>query len=298
MRYARVLQHVDEVARTGSIRQAAVRLGMTSSALSRQVLDLEKDLGVVLFERMPRGVRLTVAGEILIAHIRRMLSDLEHTRSMFDDLKGLRRGTVHIASIEALASMILPQAIASFSGIHERIDFKVDILERDDVVSSVTNYIADIGVVFNTKKTAHFHHVMEIEQSLFATVAVGHPLAKRSGVKLRDCIVYPLAVASQSLGARALLNEFLDADALTLSPVLETNSFELMRGFVRASGGVCFQIAAGVEKRSLSENLVAIPMLDLGIPRRKLIVGVVAGRSLPLAAAMFCEHLVEILKGL
>ena len=70
MNHLRFLNYVDEVARAGSIRQAADRLHVAASAVNRRILDLEAELGTAIFERLPRGVRLTAAGEIFVAYIR------------------------------------------------------------------------------------------------------------------------------------------------------------------------------------------------------------------------------------
>ena len=64
MKHLRILDYVDEVARSGSIRKAAEQLNVTASAVNRRIMDLEEELGAPLFERLPRGVRLTTAGEL------------------------------------------------------------------------------------------------------------------------------------------------------------------------------------------------------------------------------------------
>ena len=66
MKHLRVLNYVDEVARSGSIRKAADRLNVTASAVNRRIADLEDELGAALFDRQPRGVRLTAAGEVFL----------------------------------------------------------------------------------------------------------------------------------------------------------------------------------------------------------------------------------------
>ena len=89
-----LLRYFDEVVRAGSIRAAAEKLNVASSAINRQVLRLEADLGVKLFERGARRLRLTAAGEILIHHVRRTLRDAERAKSEIEDLQGLKRGIV------------------------------------------------------------------------------------------------------------------------------------------------------------------------------------------------------------
>ena len=74
MLHARMLKYLDEVVRSGSIRKAAERLNVAASAINRQVLTLERELGGPLFERLPRRMRLTAMGELLILHVRQTLS--------------------------------------------------------------------------------------------------------------------------------------------------------------------------------------------------------------------------------
>ena len=73
MLHSRKLQYIDEIARCGSIRKAAQRLNVASSAVNRQILALEEEFGAPLFERLPRGLRLTAAGEMCVEHIREVL---------------------------------------------------------------------------------------------------------------------------------------------------------------------------------------------------------------------------------
>ena len=108
MKHLLPLKYIDAVADAGSIRQAAERLAITSTALNRRVIAMEEELGVPIFERLPRGVRLSTAGEILVHHIRSQISDFERVKSQIADLSGERRGHVSIACSQALLPYFLP----------------------------------------------------------------------------------------------------------------------------------------------------------------------------------------------
>src|SRR5688500_3953688 len=101
--HAPALKYFDTVVRLGSIRKAAERLIVASSAINRQLLILEDTLGARLFEMLPRGVRLTPAGEVLIKHVRNTLRDFDVARSDIEDLKGLRKGNIVVAATEGVA---------------------------------------------------------------------------------------------------------------------------------------------------------------------------------------------------
>src|SRR6516162_3551884 len=99
MLHSRLLRYLDEVARLGSIRRAASRLNVASSAISRQILALETEIGAPIFERMPRRLRLTATGEILIAHVRETLKSSLRATAQIEALKGLTRGEATIATM-------------------------------------------------------------------------------------------------------------------------------------------------------------------------------------------------------
>src|SRR5260370_3922125 len=109
MLHARVLKYLDEVARLGSIRKAAARLNVASSAINRQILALENELGAPIFERMPRRLRLTATGEVLIAHVRDTLKGHQRVESHIEALKGLTRGEGTIATMNGFAPRPLPR---------------------------------------------------------------------------------------------------------------------------------------------------------------------------------------------
>ena len=105
-------RYIDAIVRAGSIRKAADSLSITSTALNRRVLTMEQELGAPIFERLPRGVRLSAAGEILIHHARAQLADMERVKSQISDLSGVRRGHVSIACSQAVLPVFLPEQIA------------------------------------------------------------------------------------------------------------------------------------------------------------------------------------------
>ncbi len=121
------LGYVDMVVRQGSIRKAASALNIASSALNRRILDLEEELGATLFERLPRGVRLTSAGELFVGYVRRVITDLEMVSSRIEHLRGLVRGEVRIAAAESLAGDLLPRAIALFHAQHPGVHFHITV---------------------------------------------------------------------------------------------------------------------------------------------------------------------------
>src|SRR5262252_3399574 len=179
MRHLRFLRYVDEVARAGSIRRAAEQLHVTASAVNRRIMDLEEELGAPLFERRPRGVRLTAAGEVLVHYLREQDGEVERMKSQIEDLKGLRRGTVRIACSQALALDFLPREIAGFRARHPLVAFEVKVLDHEQAMSALASYEVDIVLVFRPPFLPNFQPLMSIEQRIVAVMAATPPLANR-----------------------------------------------------------------------------------------------------------------------
>jgi DNA-binding transcriptional LysR family regulator len=281
---SRSFAYFEAVAAHGSMRKAAAALNVASSALNRQILDLEESLGVQLFERLARGVRLTSAGEMLLGHVRRVARDFELTRSQIEDLRGLRRGHVRVAVIEAMAG-VLARLIVASQRDHPRVTFDYQVTGSREVVAAVMSEEADIGYAFNPPAERGFQVVAETEETLHAIMARGHPLAGQAALRLTDCSGYPLLVGDASLGGRQLLDAAADRASMPLNPVVAGNSIEVLKTIAAASQGICFQIGIRPEAEP---HLAAVPLTDTAL-RGRLVIGVKKNRQLPSAAAVFLE---------
>ena len=297
LQYLRVFAYIDEVARAGSIRKAAEALFITPSALDRRVQDLEKELGTELFERHARGMRLTAAGELFLHHVRAQRADFERIHGEIEHLKGLRRGTVAIAASQALAFSVLPELLNRFRRANPGISFKVRICDRQAVVAALRSFDADLGVVYNVQPSADLTTLFQVEQRLCAVMTAKHPLAAQETVKMRDCLQYPLAMPDNSLGGRALLEGFFARSSLKPTVVLESNSFEMLRNYVRSNDAVSFQIQVGTPLARAQDGVTARLIEERAFPRQPLTVAQLKGRHLPQPALRFLTALREVLEG-
>src|SRR6476620_10407596 len=245
MKHLRILRYVDEVARTGSIRKAAEHLNVTASAVNRRIMDLEDELGAKLFERRPRGVRLTAAGEVFVHYLREQDSDVERMKSQIEDLKGLRRGTVRIACSQALALDFLPREIAAFRARHPMVSFGVSVLDHEQAMTALADYEVDLVLVFRPPFLPNFQPLMSLEQRIVAVMSAEHPLATHLTVRLRDCANYPVALPERSLGGRQLLDQVVARSGLTFQLATNINSFEFLRGLDKLIKQNSFQIGIG-----------------------------------------------------
>lgn len=293
MNHLRFLRYVDEVARAGSIRQAAERLHVAPSAVNRRLQDIEEELGTPIFERLPRGMRLTAAGELFIGYVRSRAAELEQVRSRIEELQGLRRGTVRVAVSQALAPVFLPAVMASFRRRHSLVEFRVDVMDHVRALAALRAFETDLALVIGLAPDPDLEFLAQTGQKLLAVMHRSHPLATQSSLRLRDCAAYPLVLSNPDTAGRQLLERFLVRSSLKLRPVIESNSFELLRNCVYHEQAITFQIAIGAVTDG--GQLVAREIEDRGFPRGQLVLAHLAGRQLPVIAHAFGRHLIEAL---
>lgn len=289
MNHLRFLKYFDEVARAGSIRQAAERLHVAPSAVNRRIQDLEEELGTPLFERLPRGVRLNAAGELFVGYIRSRSAQLDQVRSEIEDLQGLRRGSVKLVASQALAPAFLPQAIADFRGQHRLVAVQARIGDHLQAVQALRDFEIDLALVFNLESEPDIERIAEFEQKLVATMHRDHPLASKAELRIRDCIDYPLVLPGSEIGGRQLLDRFMTRSSIKLRPVVESNSFEFMRGYLYHEQAITFQIAIGAVTDGGA--LVAREICDRGFPKGLLVLASLRNRQLSVITHAFAEHL-------
>lgn len=292
----RILHFIDVVAKVGSIRKAAEHLALTSSALNRRIQDFEEDLGTPIFERLPRGVRLNAAGELVVRHARSHIADIEKVRSQIADLGGQRRGHVRIGCSQAVAYDFLATEIAAYRAEFPAVNFSVEVGNHIVAQEALADFSADLVLVFEPLLQADMQVLYVMEEPLVAVAARGHPVFSGTELRLRDCLRYPVALLQQGFGGRQLLETGLRQKGMALTPVLETNSFELLRRYVLREGVITFQtrIGAPFEERAELDCRIIDPR---DVAPGRLVLGQLRGRTLPVASAKFADRLAQSMDG-
>ena len=287
------LLSVDIVAKSGSIRKAAETLSIDSTALNRRILAIERELGFDIFERIPRGVRLTTAGEILVHHIRTQSGDFERVKSQIADLSGERRGHVSIACSQALLPYLLPEQISSYLNENPGVQFSVLLRDRAAAEQALVDYSADLVLVFEPIRLVEFQNLLNIRQPLHVVMSANHPLTVQSTLRLRECLDYPIVIPTKNYGVRNLLELAVRRIGMKIQPVLESDSFEFLRYYTTTEDVLGFQIPIGLPRPQKNSEIASRPIATKDIPPGLLYFGQLKGRTLPVAAARFAQQIIE-----
>jgi DNA-binding transcriptional LysR family regulator len=279
-----IFSYLDAVAHHGSIRKAAEALHIASSALNRRVLDL--------FERLPRGVRATAAGELLLAYVRRSLKELRLVEAQIDGLRGLVHGRVRIAVAESVTGRMLPDAIAEYHGRHPGVGFSVRVGGPKEISAALLRDKVDLILTHESAEDPEAAVLAEVFQPLCVLVTPEHPLAPRTHLRLSECVAYPIAMPDESLAARGFIDMALRRHSIRFEPALVSNSIETTKMFARSSNGLCFSFHIG--KKPDVSGMISIPLTDPELQNASLRLATRRGRVLPVAAASFAEQLIAV----
>ena len=213
--HARVLRYLDEVVRRGSIRKAAEHLHVAPTAVNRQILDLEAELGAPLFDRIHNRLRLTPLGEMVLTHVRSTLREHAALRERIADLKGMRRGEITVAATSGLAGSLLPSLVHDFRSSHPGMVVRVIDLPTQAIVSAVEAGEVDLGLAYDLAPRPGLPMLAASEWQIGAILPVKHPLAHHSSLLLSECVGHPLILPAPALtaaenGAAAHLAQYLE----------------------------------------------------------------------------------------
>lgn len=298
MRHLKDFEFIEGVLRAGSIRKASEDMHITASALNRRINRFEDEFGYEIFERLPRGVRLNPAGELLLHHIRAQRSDFARLKSQVADLSGERRGHVSIACSQALLPYFLPREIARYRSAHPGVTFSVNARDRVAAERELSEFASDIALVFEPLTMVDFEVVHAIAQPIHAVMRAEHPLANQQEIRLRDALDFPHVAPSETFAVRVLLDDAARRlSSGKINPLVESESFDFMRHYGEWEDMISFQFPIGLDL-SPTSNLVARPLAVRDVAPGNLLLGQLRGRTLPVASARFMRDLTSALRAL
>ncbi|NEK19006.1 LysR family transcriptional regulator [Rhizobium leguminosarum] len=264
--FSRFALYADEIAKLGSVRKAAEKLNVSASAIDKQLIHAEEELGVLLFERLPRGMRLTSAGEILIQTFREWQKDFSRVKFQIEELKGLRRGEVKIAACPEAVADFLPGALARFMKDHPRIRIAVTVADSERVRQIVIDGAADFGLTFSPPPlpgvivncSAHF----DLRAVMPSTPGASAP----ETISVEDFFRHPIIIPDASIHLRDAVDIAAARVRMQPQPILISNSLQLMTAMARENCGLGVTACARGAPVSRGDGLWYPKFADRGLP--------------------------------
>lgn len=270
------------VADAGSVTEAARRLFVSQPAVSADLAGLEEALGVCLFVRSRRGVRLTEAGEVLVEYVRSAFSLLEAGREKLRELSALESGSLRIGASDMTLRFYLLDHIAAFHAAYPAIRLTVTNAPTPRTLEALRSGAIDFGVISGPLATPTDGLVLlpvRRVQDIFVA-SPDHPLAGREGITREELATYPMMMLEGNTSTRAYVTGWLGKDFPP--PAIELATSDLLLEFAKRGIGVASLVEDFASAALLAGEVVALQMAELP-QKRSFYLAYSAG--LPLSAA-------------
>lgn len=288
----RRVRYLYEACQSGSVRAAADKLDMNPSVVSRQISKLELELGVLLLERLGRGVRPTEAGQMVCDYFRQQRAHQDDLFVKLQEIRGLARGHIDLVLGEGFVSDLMGEPLQSFWQRHPELTVSLRVAGTNEILRQVAEDEAHIGLVYYPPATSGIRSRAAIRQPMCAITTPDHPLATmQRQPMLKHITAYPVALMHGAYGTRQIVALAEQMDNLRLSPKLTTDSFSVAKQFCSAGLGVGLMPAFAVSQELATGALVATPIDNIVLARAEAHIVTRLGRSLSAAANQLLLHL-------
>lgn len=230
----------------GGFTAAADELGVSQPAVSQAIRDLERQLGAILFHRIGRGVRLTSAGEALVAHARDVLRDLSLARLAVAGTASLASGRLDLACIPTLAAAPLAPLVGRFRSMFEGLTISLgDPEDTEELLSFIRSGRCELGLVNAT--TAEDLVTVPIGTQEFLVVLPPGAALRRTSMPIADLAALALVATPRGSSTRAVLDDVMAQAGCTPTVAVETSQREALVPLIATGAG------AGLLPRPLAE---------------------------------------------
>ena len=266
------LEHFLAVVEERTFTRAAERVSRTQPAVSQSIKKLEEEVGTPLFSRDVHEVSLTHAGEVLADYARRILSLRNEAMRHVGEVRTLRSGNLSIAAHEAAAVYLLPGALRVY--LQRFPDIKVAIYRSrlEEIPRQVMDREVDVGFV---KEVPAFHELQSVEVHTDEMVCIAsprHPLASRDIVTVKDLSSEQFVLHHLCSATADKILRLFEQHSARCRVVAELWSFENIKGFVQEEVGLAIVPGITVRQELKSRALVRIPLRELEMPRRTVMI--------------------------
>src|SRR5437762_461016 len=234
----RQLEILQAIAETGSFTACGRKLHVSQSAISRQVLLLEEELGEPLFLRVGRQVRMTQAAETLVQLGQRVFQDVRETIGAITDRTRTLRGTLRLSGGMTVCLYVFPPLLKHLKRMHPQLDVRLTAATADRSVREIRAGRADIGLLTLPISESDLVAVPVMREELLVVMPPGHPLARRRRVAPRDLAGQPFILFEIGSATRRVIDRFFASEQIEPTIVMDTENVEIIKAMVKTGLGI------------------------------------------------------------
>jgi len=251
-----------QIAQSGSMTRAADSLCLTQPAITQHIQALEHELGIKLFDRYPRGMRMTPAGELLRIYAQRCLASLEECRLAITELEAGHVGKLVIGAGVTTSIFVLPDWLRKFRSNYPDIEVIIRTGRSREILTLLKDGEIDLGIITTPVDHPHLSLQPLFVEDIILVVPPEHPFANES-IHTERLVEVPLILFPHGNGFRAYLDQALIQTGMPITVKMETDSVEAIKRFVEAGLGASFLPRSAVQEELSRGTLAAIVLPDI-----------------------------------
>ncbi|ACR13704.1 LysR substrate-binding domain-containing protein [Teredinibacter turnerae] len=269
------LRYLVGIADEQHVGRAAERLHVTQPALSQQLRKLEEEIGSPLFERHHRGMRLTIAGQVMLKHARQILAQMEDARNEIDSLADTGECLVHIGTIQSMNFHLIPTAISRLQESEPNIHVRVAELSGSQLEDSVAKEKLDFGIGFLPTIREDLVTEQLFSENFYLAVHRSHPLAEQEVVDFKQLHGLSMALLTDRYISRRLFDTAALRASIRPKIKVETNTTASLLLIACVS-----QLAVVLPRAAIPEWIQSkVAMITLKNPTLQRSVGLIWGKN-------------------
>ncbi|GGT85079.1 LysR family transcriptional regulator [Actinomadura citrea] len=256
------------VVRLGSVGRAAAELGVTQPAASARIRSMERQIGVALLERSPRGSRPTEEGALVAEWARQVVAAAEALDAGLDALRERRDGRLRVVASLTVAEYLMPGWLVTLRTVRPGVAVTLRTANSTLVAEQVRRGGADLGFVEGARTPSGLHGTVVATDRLVVVVGPRHPWARRrSGVPAAELARTPLVLREEGSGTREVLDRALAAHGGTAPPMLQLASTTALKAAAVSGAGPVVVSDLAVADEVAAGRLVCVPVPELDLSR-------------------------------
>jgi DNA-binding transcriptional LysR family regulator len=234
----RQLEILQAIAETGSFTACGKKLNVSQSAISRQILLLEDELGEPLFLRIGRQVRMTPAAESLVQLGQRVFLDVRETVGSITDRTRELRGTLRLSGGMTVCLYVFPPLLKHLRRVHPHLDVRLTVALAGRSVQEIRGGRVDAGLLTLPVEETDLITVPALREELLLIASPTHQLAKRRKVQPRDLDGLPFVLFEVGSATRKVIDNFFASQNMEPTIVMDTENVEIIKAMVKTGLGV------------------------------------------------------------
>ncbi len=247
--------------------RGAERLCISQPAVSKQIKELEAALKTVLFDRLPRGLRLSASGELLAGYVRRLFAVEAEAEQALREMQGLIQGRLTLGASLTVGDYLLPPLLGAFHRAHPSIEIRLEIANTQVIQQKVSENLLDLGLTEGFVEEPNLDADVFSEDEIVAVVPPGHFLLGLESVSAARFCREPLLMREPGSGTREVTERALARLGVVVPPALSLGSTEAIKRSVASGLGVAFLSRLALTTEIESGLLHPLPLSDLTLTR-------------------------------